>query len=719
MGCTVALLTVLGALLLTPHRAVAQSEATPASLYGTITEAGTGVPLDGADVLLAGPTAASVRGDEGGRWRAAGLAPGRYTVRVRRMGYASAALVVDLRPGDDVEQRFALEMTPLALDQVVVTAARREQRLKDVAVTTEVVSRRDIEQTGASDVAAVLIEQVGIELQGGHPAGSGIMLQGLGSERVLVLLDGQPIAGRISGVFDVSRIPTAVIERVEVVKGPQSTLYGSEAMGGVVNIVTRTPRSHTLGASGALAAGTQGRLDRAAGLTAGWRAWGSSFDASRRQTALTPGRGSEDGALAARTDVAAKLNWTPDSARSIEAAVLALDERQRWRSGSYYNFGDNTQSSARLSGAWRRGRHRLAPMLYASVFDHLSRASSEPDPIAGDTGQRQLQRLFKAEFLYNAPLGGGGANALTLGLEARREDTRSVRVPGGLRALTTTEPFAQLELHAAALSVVPGVRVSRSGQWGTHVTPRLALRYRPSEALTLRASAGSGYRAPDFKELYMFFVNQSVGYAVEGNPDLHPESSRNLTAGAEWVTERAYLRGQLFQNTFRDFIETRPINAPGTPPVYRYENVDDGWTRGAEIESGATLGQWRAEAGYSHLATRDRVTGQSLLGRPARGGRLGAVYTLSAGFRASATAIYTGRTPMQRDGASGTVVRWRDAFLRTDLRIAQRLPGGLQLAAGADNVFDRRPSQWAGFTGRHLYTTLTWTAERTRAPEHQ
>src|SRR5690606_37747334 len=111
--------------------------------------------------------------------------------------------------------------------------------LADVPVPTEVVSAEEIRRSGASDVAAVLVERTGIQLQGGHPAGSGLMLQGLGSERVLVLVDGQPFIGRLSGQIDLSRLPAAVIERIEVVKGPQSTLYGSEAMVGVVNVITR------------------------------------------------------------------------------------------------------------------------------------------------------------------------------------------------------------------------------------------------------------------------------------------------------------------------------------------------------------------------------------------------------------------------------------------------------------------------------------------------
>lgn len=702
---------------LTSRALPAQQDSLRATLRGTVVDAGSALPLDGAQIVVTGPTPAMVQSDSRGGWQVAGLAPGRYRILARRIGYGARDLTVELSAGEVAERRVVLTAMPVALDQVVVTAARREQALKDVAVTTEVVTRREIEQTGASDLSSILTEQLGIELQGGHPAGAGIMLQGLGSERVLVLLDGQPVTGRISGVFDVSRIPASVIERVEVVKGPQSTLYGSEAMGGVVNIITRSPLAHTLGGSAAISIGTQGRLDGTVGTMLGRGDWSSAVNVSRRRTELTPGRNTEEGALAARTDLAAKVVWSPDSATSLEASVLALDERQRWLSGSYFNFGDNSQVSGRLTGALLRGRHRLVPALHVSVFDHLSRASTEPKPIAGDTGQRQVQRLFEAELIYNTQLGGARQHALDLGVELRREDTRSGNVPGGLRALMTLEPFAQLELRAAALRVVPGVRMSWSEQWGTHLTPRLALRYEASDAITVRASASSGFRAPDFKELYMFFQNQSAGYAVEGNADLRPESSRNLTAGVEWAADRIYLRGQLFQNEFRDFIETRPISAPGEPPVYRYENIDDGWTRGAELESGFSSGRVRAELGYSRLATRDRATGEPLLGRAAHSGRAGATLSLPLGLRLSATAVHTGRTPMQRDTASGAVMGWRDAFTRADVRIAQHLPGGLQLSLGADNVFDQRPAEWAGFTGRHLYTTLTWNFERRDAPE--
>jgi outer membrane receptor for ferrienterochelin and colicins len=154
-----------------------------------------------------------------------------------------------------------MERAVLPLDAVVVTATRRLQKLADVPVPTELITREQIERSGASDVAQVLLEQTGIEIQGGHPVGTGVFLQGLGDQRVLVLLDGQPVVGRISGMIDISRIPTVGVERIEVVKGPQSTLYGSSAMGGVVNIVTRAPPDRRVEVEATLTGGEQGRRE--------------------------------------------------------------------------------------------------------------------------------------------------------------------------------------------------------------------------------------------------------------------------------------------------------------------------------------------------------------------------------------------------------------------------------------------------------------------------
>lgn len=695
---------VLFAALLSAGELFAQSSG---ELRGRVVEAGSGAPVAGATIQVEGASSRSVVSGTDGRWSIEALGAGEHRVRVRHLGFAERVATVAVPAAEGVELTIALTPEALPLDAVVVTASRRMQRLADVPVTTELVTRREIEQAGVSDLSAVLVQRLGIQLEGGHPAGEGVMLQGMGSERVLVLVDGQPMVGRISGQIDLSRIPISMVERVEVVKGPQSALYGSEAMGGVVNIITRRASPERWDAGVVLTAGTQARADLSSTLRGTVGTFEYLVDAGRRSTELTPGRAEERGALAERWDGMLKLGWAPDSALRVEASAVVLDERQRWQGGQLFSFADNRQWSARVGADWVQGAHRVAPALYWTEFDHLSRRATAPEPVAG-TGEDEVQRLLEGELLYNLAR---GRHAVDLGVEAKREQISSDRVQGQDRALHTLEPFAQATWAMGNLQLVPGARLSWSEQWGTHFTPRLAALFRPIPSVALRGSVGRGYRAPGFKELYMEFLNlgAGTGYTVRGNPSLQPETSTNVSLGAEWTSGPAYLRGQLFHNRFDNFIETRLAGDSSGITFYTYGNIADGFTRGAELEGGITRGGLRAEAGYGFLEARESGTDASLLGRPTHSGRLSLEYAFGRGPRAALTGVYTGTTPVRRTEA-GLVER--DSFLRFDASVAQALPRGLELSLGARNFLDARPEEWPGFTRRHLYLTLGWrTAE--------
>lgn len=622
-----------------------------------------------------------------------------------RIGMPLLALLLFVE-GAAAQDSTAVPERVFSLDSVVVTVSRRPQRLADVPVATELISRREIERTGASDLSAVLTERAGIVTEGGHPAGAGVMLQGLGSERVLILLDGQPFVGRISGKIDLSRIPTSMIERVEVVKGPQSTLYGSEAMGGVVNVITRRADRNAWSAGVEARAGSQDRRDASMHLRGGAGPATGGLDLGRRGISLTPGQAETAGARAERWDGLAKLRWAADSSLVVEASALALDERQRWRSGQLWYFADNRQWSARLGADWSWGAHRISPTLYATEFSHLSRRANASRPVAG-TGEREAQRLFEAELLYTGPVGG---KVLDAGVEVVREEIDSDRVFGEARVLHSVEPFAQVTLGGDGWSVVPGMRLSWSEQWGTHWTPRVAVLYRPVPLLALRGSVGRGYRAPAFKELYMDFLNigPGYGYAVRGNSDLRPETSANVMVGAEWAGERVYLRGQLFGNRFDDFIETRLAGDSSGITLYTYGNIEDGRTRGGEVEAGTALGGLVAEAGYSYLVARGGDD-RPLPGRPTHSARISLSHAWPFGLRAALTGLYTGETPVRRtETENGLEVLKREDFTRFDLRLAQEAPYGLDLVLGVDNLLDARPGEWPGYAGRHLYIGLNF-----------
>lgn len=675
---------------------LADAQQGTARLGGTVIDAATRQPLAVAEVQLARATdTLRTRTDDAGRWSLPARGEGPWTLRVRRPGYAPHRVIVD-RVRDDLV--VELSVVALSLDAVVVSAARREQKLKDAVTTVELVTRRDLEASAAPDVAAVLTEQTGIQLEGGTPSGAGIQLQGLGAQRVLILLDGQPLVGRLNGNFDLSRLPTSMIERIEVIKGSQSTLYGSDAMGGVINIVTRRPAEAAFAGTVNVNGGTLGRRDASVDASGRTGRFGWAADAGARGVSLVPGRDFDPATFANRGHMQLRGEYEASRHLTAFASAFTMSEAQRYALGPSFRFADNAQHAARVGVTWQRGAHRLQPLLHVTQFTHLSRASRTGSPVS-DSGGRDRQTLAEFELTYSGPSPAGLVDA---GVEVRRDGIRADRVPG-VQSFDQVEPFAQVTWVRGGLSIVPGVRGTFHRRFGEFVTPRVALLWRPTGPLAVRANWGRGFRAPDFKELFLEFVNTVAGYAVRGNPDLRPESSTNVSAGVEYVGDAWFARTTAFRNTFDDFIQTGEQDLSGT---FRYQNISRGRTQGMDVEAGYARGAWRAEAGWSWLDARDTQTGTPLLGRPPQSGRA-LVGWGNGGWHASATLIHTGRTPISLDplvGVNGDRLPWT----RLDLRAARTL-GALTAQVGVDNVLDRQlDASWPGFTGRMIYGGLSW-----------
>ena len=510
--------------------AVARAQDTPGGLRGVVREAD-GSPAIGAEVVVTardGSARFRAIAASDGTWSIVPLPSGTYAVEIRALGFRPWRGDAVVGPGVATLPTVNMERAIVPLDAVVVTAARRLQKLADVPVPTELITREQIERSGASDVAQVLLEQTGIEIQGGHPVGTGVYLQGLGDQRVLVLLDGQPVVGRLAGMVDISRIPVVGIERIEVVKGPQSTLYGSAAMGGVVNIVTRPTPDERIEAEATLTGGEQGRREGAARLGWGNEHFGLTAEIGRRSNNVIAGNSDSADASTASWDAGLKTDVRLGST-ALQVALNMVDEQQQWRDAPLYYTYDNLQWSARTSLKWKEGPHRLEVTGYAAGFDHLSRRSNEPTPLEG-SGTNETQGLLKLEGLYGLS---AGRHALDLGLALQQDRIRSDRVEGYARDQTLFEPFAQYGIDVGVLGFLTGARVSSSSQWGTAVTPQLSVRWRPAQSVTVRGSAGRGYRIPDFKETAITHVNTPSGYVVFGNPLLEPEHSGTVSLGFE------------------------------------------------------------------------------------------------------------------------------------------------------------------------------------------
>lgn len=602
---------------------------------------------------------------------------------------------------------------PKRLDEVVITGSKRSQKISDAVVLIELISNEDLKRTGAPDLHSALTHHTGIQTDIGGIGSGGVMIHGISSERVLILIDGQPLTGRVDGKLDLSRIPTSIVERIEVIKGPHATMYGSVAMGGVINIITRKSASSAPAVTGSFFSGSRNRFDANAALSGGSRRLNGLLGVGRRFIETSAGRVEQLGAQSQRWDVDGKAKWVPDPGSVFEGSVIGIREKQRWSASPTYFFADNDQvaGSVKATLVSESGRHIITPLIYISTFSHLNRRAAVPTPVSG-TGDMSREFVLKGEIGYNTQIGGSFLDA---GLDLKHDAVNTPRVKARKRNLFTAEPYAQYTINIGRLSLVPGLRFTYSDEWGTYLTPKVSALYKLTPQINIRTSVGRGYRAPDFKELYMEFLNTvgSFSYVVTGNPDLDPEKSLNVSGSMEWNDLKSNARVHVFYNRFDKFIEDAYLRTEGNVDVYTYQNVDNGHTRGFELVSGTQIRSMRVEASYDYLEAIDNTSKLPLLGRSKHSGRIAADYTLPYNIRSSLTFLYTGKAPIHRDTVSQTAY-YRSSYTRTDLQMTRPIMRGISVQGGVQNVFNQKPVDWPGIVGRQWFVGGSFRWEKGR-----
>ena len=516
--------------------------------------------------------------------------------------------------------------------QTVVTASRAERKLEDVVVATEVITREQIDALGVRDLGQLLQQQPGVELVYTF-RGVGLRLQGLDPEYVLVLVDGERVSGRVGTTLDLGRFSLREVERVEIVKGPAAALYGADAMGGVVNLITRrVQRPLELGGRGMFGTLLEGDARANAGTKQG------PFE-------LRVGGGFR------RRDA---YDWQPEDAATSGAGLQRFDgdlslayapeERTRvWLRGGYTRRDENAvdlnPSGAVLDRRQRQeqfdlslgGRHGFTdgPSLLVRGHFGLFREQLLQDQRGSralDDYSQNITRLYEGLVQGDHRL---GAHALTAGVEvlgerldsARLERSPVSRIRGGVFLQDEWDVLPGTDGEGLRLKVAPGLRFDLDSQFGGAPSPRLAIKLDPSPALTVRASAGLGFRPPSFQELYLRFTNTGIGYVVSGNPHLTAEHSAAVNVGVDW---RPPLSGWLFSASafhtrLRDLINVTAggVPNPDDPVTFNYENVARAYTQGIELNGRVKLPvrSTYLDLAYTFLDARDLTRDRPLEGR--------------------------------------------------------------------------------------------------------
>lgn len=607
----------------------------------------------------------------------------------------------------------------------VVTASRTAQRQSEAATPIDVITRVDIERSGARDLAEVLALHPAVQLERSF-AGAGVYVQGLEPQHVLILIDGQRMIGRTNGVIDLSRIPVERIEQVEVSRGASSVLYGSDALGGVINIITRSAKRKLEGSaqvqygglnaldlrgSGGLRFGVGGLV-----LTAGWH--------RRDAYQLDPQSASTSGGAFDEQQVSGKLDLRPTAAFRVGTALSYLRRRMdgvdSTASGAVLDRTNLTETiDASITPELRLGRFTLKGVVQYSHF----RDQYLLDQRRGtqlDSYQQTREHLLRGDLQLDVrlPLG----QLLTAGGELLYERLYTPRLATGegdrLRGAVFVQDQWQVA-KAVGLSLVPALRFDVDSQFGTNWAPKLALRFAPLPALTARFGYGAGFRAPQFKELLLLFENAGAGYLVSGNTSLRPETSHSFNLGIEsapvpWLQ----LSGNLFRNNLRNLIQPL-LTAPGSsagPQRFSYGNIAEAYTQGVELSAKLRHSdKFGLELGYTLTDAWDVQQQRALEGRPRHRGSISlSLRHPDSGIDFQTRLAVVGPRPYYSDEAGDGVSERVDAaaYVLWDARLELAFSRQLAGFVGGQNLLDAGDVRFLPIAPRSLFVGLSVRGER-------
>jgi vitamin B12 transporter len=580
------------------------------------------------------------------------------------------------------------------LEPVVVTAARGPQSAEDLVADVTVISADQIAQSGVDSLVSLLQRQPGVEIDrnGGPGATSGIFLRGANATQTLVLIDGMRVSSSSSGETALEGIPLDQVDHIEILRGPASSLYGADAIGGVIQIFTRRGE-RGLHANASVGYGTYDTSSGTAGISGGTPVASGSLQVSTRHStgfnAITnpanfsydPNR--NDGYRSA--GVSASGSLTPAAGQVLSLQFFRSHLDNQFDGGD--NFNDRTLTTLT---SWRAGAvDRLAPWWTSnlSVGEGDDRSVSKTG--YGDYPFTTRQRQYAWQSDFTLPAGG-----MTIAAE-RREERVASDSGFAVDSRGTNSLTAIWRMVAGANAIQANARHDQSNQFGGKTTGAIAWGYRISPMWRFTASAGTAFRVPTFNDLY---------YPGYSNPGLRPETARNFEAGihasgsfgeANW---QAHLVA--YRNRVRDLIVFQCDANFNCKP----NNVSNATLEGVTLYGDS---QWRdthAHASIDLQAPTDDANGDLLPRRARRHATLSLSQNVGP---ARLTAEWVGSSARFDDAEN---LRRMGGYGIVNLGIEWPLAHGVTLFIRGDNVFDKNYELAADYAtgGARVFAGARW-----------
>lgn len=495
------------------------------------------------------------------------------------------------------------------LEEIVVTATRMAEPVRETTSDVIVIPEEDIRKMNVNFVPEVLreIPDLHVIQSGGPGKVASVLLRGGSSSHTLVLIDGTRVNSTTTGSYDFSGINVDDIERIEIVKGPQSTVYGSEAMAGVISIITKKGKEG-MKTDVSMEAGSNGSLNPAATIAGGYKTTDYRLTGTYFQT---------DGISAAESgterdgyrnaSLSGKLGFRPTEKFGIEFTGRYFYDRSELDGFDFFgrkavddlNYVQHGHH-ALLSG---KGMLRLSDMWYQTISVTFVRDSLDfRDPDTAFNNADVMTTIRTVDWQHD--FSPAEYYAVIAGFEYTEEkgdNTGNFDQSLDNYALYINN---KLKLLGDALVVTAGARHDDLDISGTKTTARFGAVYTLSHAgVSIRAGYGTGFRAPSLNELFFPFY---------GNPNLKPEETTSWEVGIEkdFFEERVHLSATYFDQEYENLITTNPL-------TFTAANIADAHVKGLEMSAAIQINDnIHVKTGYAYLDTKDRQTGNQLPLRP-------------------------------------------------------------------------------------------------------
>jgi outer membrane receptor for ferrienterochelin and colicins len=659
------------------------------------------------------------------------LAAKEGTLWISHVSYNAG--VQKVKAGEEIIQIY---MAPANdnLDEVVVTGQARPIMASEAVRHIRVIDAQRIEQQAAVNLKDLLTNDLNFRITEDAILGTQINLQGLSGSKVKILIDGVPVIGRLDGNLDLSQINLNDIERVEVVEGPMAVQYGTDAVAGTINLITKRKAVATAKGGANAYYETVGRYNFDGFI---------SFPMGKWQGTMGLGRNFFDG-YSANSELR-DLQWNPKEQYFMNAGLQRRFDKVliRYR-GEFFdeqisNLGEVGSIGAITlpidTGAWIYPRakdeyyntRRINNSLYADyypssdkkvkvfvAYNHYRRVKESWAKNLTTGDERLFEGLDAQDTTVFATLSSRmfyqhdwlpKKLSYQLGYDFNYESNIGERIAGGEKYLIDAALFATADYSPfKKLKLQPGLRYAYNSQFKTPLIASMALRYQISKSLIGRASYGQAFRAPTLKELHFLFVDEN--HNILGNENLKPETSHNYQIGVSYAKGFKSWSFETDANGFFNDIhnEIRLISVVSPDSLnprglYQNRNVARTQTTGATFSVKARIKQLEAEAGFSLIGVKNELSFDS---KAATAGldhfnyypqmRLNVNYLFSKmNLRPALFINHTGeRSDLLIDTEDNMVTTTFEAYTMADFTLQKGFfKNKLRWTVGVKNIFDR------------------------------